>query len=287
MLQLSRARMIDRARFQAMSDIAESKVSALADKAAAMYKRQYREFADLYREGVSVKKAIARFQPKWQDDSIQLKALPALRMAVDGYRTGEALLGKKQAVAEMRAVVAAYDAKVISPAEIWSDIDDLIAVHMKPGITVWLKETSKIETVTTCAQIETRIQRAIKFYDDAGQGTNIEKIAKGLIQDGVADSPARAKLLARTTTVWTHNAGAMESYKDAGFSESEWMVTLDDATCEYCEQFDGKIETIGNTFASSGTVLIGTDTGRELTVGMSVEWPPLHPHCRCTIVPSG
>ncbi len=232
---------INRAGFQAIADIAESKVFALQRRATSTLNRHYREFTAMYLDGLTVNAVLAKLTPKWEDDLMEVKAKPALKMAVDGYRIGEALMGKKTAVREMTLIVAAHEAKVISPTEIWSDIDDLIAVHLKPDLASWVEETSKIETTTTAKQIEERVRQAVGYRDVDGHGYTTAQIAKQLVNDGVAGNRARGELMARTTTVWTHNAGAMSSYRDAGFSRSEWMVTFDDATCEYCKPFDGKV----------------------------------------------
>jgi hypothetical protein len=111
----------------------------------------------------------------------------------------------------------------------------------------------------------------------------------GRFQTAVAaQTEARAVLMARTTTSWAANDGAMMSYEDAGLSTSEWVASIDEAvTCPFCRAMDGETRPLGAKFASAGETLEGVEGGQTVTmrIGIDVYHPPLHPHCLCSLAP--
>ena len=65
---------------------------------------------------------------------------------------------------------------------------------------------------------------------------------------------------------------------------SDKLVTPDDALCEFCAVMDGvKIRTADN-FLPAGQRLEGAEGG-GLSSKFDVGHPPLHPNCRCVVVP--
>lgn len=85
----------------------------------------------------------------------------------------------------------------------------------------------------------------------------------------------RSLLIARTETLWSANEGQRmlwEQGQGAGAipptAQREYVVTPDDRLCAVCEPLDGKLYGIGES--------ITTEFG-------SVDSPPIHPNCRCTM----
>lgn len=86
----------------------------------------------------------------------------------------------------------------------------------------------------------------------------------------------RTEMIVRTESIRAVNYGQMELWNQAGDlglvnldrDEKEWVVTPDDALCEYCEPLSGMRVRINGVFDS------------ELG---SVSAPPLHPACRCSM----
>ena len=89
------------------------------------------------------------------------------------------------------------------------------------------------------------------------------------LQNGYAFSDSRAMMIARTETIKASNQGALAGYKASGVVEfKEWTTAEDDRVSEECEANgeEGAIP-LDATFSS------GDDA------------PPVHPNCRCVIVP--
>ena len=97
--------------------------------------------------------------------------------------------------------------------------------------------------------------------DDAlREGWSNEKLASEL-SDAWSFSSQRAEVIARTETAFADVAGNVALYKEAGVTEATW-IAADANPCDDCDDLDG--------------TSVPVDGDRM---------PPLHPNCRCDIVP--
>lgn len=88
-----------------------------------------------------------------------------------------------------------------------------------------------------------------------------------LIENNYAFSEARSMMIARTETAFADVAGNMVGYRESGVVKSKkWIVG--GACCELCQELEGVIVDLDDSFPSGGG-----------------DGPPLHPNCRCDIVP--
>lgn len=69
-----------------------------------------------------------------------------------------------------------------------------------------------------------------------------------------------------TESAFFNSAAQMDSFKDVGVEQFEFVATLDNRTSDICQEMDGKV------FKMS-----------EREIGVNV--PPLHCNCRSTTVP--
>lgn len=129
------------------------------------------------------------------------------------------------------------------------------------------------------ADIQSIFQNALK------DGRSITEVAREVRSLGIHSSRRWAERIARTESAWAHNRGVMENYSKNGVTKLYWYVTPDDALCDFCQQFDGKVVETLQPFAVEGEQV--SDGGdKELSPQpMNVTHPPLHPNCRCTILP--
>ena len=97
----------------------------------------------------------------------------------------------------------------------------------------------------------------------------------------------RAERIARTETLKTSNNATSWAYKQTGYITSKaWVVNPD--ACPQCEEFEGKTIPLDDAFLQVGesyTVGEGEDAQEYTNTYDTVEEPPLHPNCRCTIIP--
>lgn len=124
----------------------------------------------------------------------------------------------------------------------------------------------------------------------------------------------RAEMIARSETIRSSNAGARVSYREAGVLQIEWWTTEDDRRCPFCAEMHGRVINIDDQFWLEGqemTVEVPDASQRALIERLRPEawawsgveqreakgsltlrfnygdvgYPPLHPMCRCTILP--
>ena len=97
----------------------------------------------------------------------------------------------------------------------------------------------------------------------------------------------RAERVARTETIRASNYAAVETYKQSGIVEKKtWYTALDERTCPYCDLMHGRTISIEQPFYNEGELAPGVNTEIPLPLNYeTVEAPPLHPQCRCTVLP--
>lgn len=100
----------------------------------------------------------------------------------------------------------------------------------------------------------------------------------------------RATRIARTETLRASNFGALEAYKQSKVVEKkEWLTAKDERVCPWCGPLNGKQLDLSDPFAEKGQTINGkNESGKSvrLTVGLAdINMPPLHPNCRCTLIP--
>ncbi len=91
--------------------------------------------------------------------------------------------------------------------------------------------------------------------------------------------------IARTDSVWAYGEGEIATYIDAGIEKKRWLVTEDDLLCPYCLKFDAMVVGVNTVFVKEGR-RVAIDGGRRMGAAKwDIPPPPLHPNCRCALVP--
>ncbi len=96
----------------------------------------------------------------------------------------------------------------------------------------------------------------------------------------------RSIRVARTESLKAANRGALEAYKQSGVVVGkQWLTSEDELVCQWCGPLDGKIQATNQEFFHEGESYVGNE-GDLIKFNLeSIPTPPLHPNCRCTIVP--
>lgn len=128
-------------------------------------------------------------------------------------------------------------------------------------------------------------------------------------------SKYRATRIARTEVIWGQNEGAELGYIQSGVVlEKQWLTALDERTCPFCAEMNGKHIALGANFFNKGDSLVlpkpekiiksieittthgkwvyevynkyqKADSIRYVFNYEDIRHPPLHPHCRCCLIP--
>lgn len=98
----------------------------------------------------------------------------------------------------------------------------------------------------------------------------------------------RSERIARTETLKASNSATLDAYRQTGYVTAKaWSVNPD--ACEQCQEFDGKTVPLDDAFLEQGASYTVTgDDGEQTTYTNdydTIDEPPLHPNCRCTIIP--
>jgi HK97 family phage portal protein len=152
-----------------------------------------------------------------------------------------------------------------------------------PGVQSLLTQRSiVIRGMNRTIQKDTRA--AVAAGIELGEtGSQVRKRIEGVF--GFADKN-RATRIARTETIWALNAGAVEGYKQSGVvAAKEWSTAADERVCQWCGPMDGKIVGLEGDYFKMGDQFVGRDGGTLNFPIENVGHPPLHPQCRCAIVP--
>lgn len=101
-------------------------------------------------------------------------------------------------------------------------------------------------------------------------------------------SKERAQTIARTEVIRASSGGSKFAWKKAGVRELQWLAAEGDA-CPFCEELDGMIVGIDDSFVHEGEEIRAQDEdGNDIQMKVdyeSVDHPPVHPNCRCAIIP--
>lgn len=177
--------------------------------------------------------------------------------------------------------------------------DDLVKTEAEQAlIEVWLAQDYIISE-----KLEKQLMKNIeKFAWSIDTDTNkklqnnFEKILaewlsfdqwKDLLLDTFSElKTSRAELIVRTETVRAWNWGSELWRKESGVVEKKQRYTaLDERVCEFCWPMNWKIVWLSENYFNKNDVLIGAN-GHELKLDYSATpYPPLHPNCRCVILP--
>jgi HK97 family phage portal protein len=141
--------------------------------------------------------------------------------------------------------------------------------------------------------------RAVELVDELGKTTQVkvatvlsELVDEGATIDEMADEletrgfdPGRARRIARTETTRAMNRGQIDAWKQSEVvTGKKWLASPE--ACPFCEQLErsGETKAMDQDFLQVGDSV--TAEGKTLVVDYdAVTGPPLHPNCRCSLVP--
>ena len=117
--------------------------------------------------------------------------------------------------------------------------------------------------------------------DGLEEELSINQIRRNIIDKFSDFNKSQAERITRTEVIKTSNLGAQDAFEQSGVVEGkQWLATEDDRTDEACLELDGKIVELDNNYFEKGDKFMGIDLSYS-----DVGYPPLHPNCRCVILP--
>ena len=115
------------------------------------------------------------------------------------------------------------------------------------------------------------------------EGLAMEKIAATIVDFVENRSITTSLMIARTETIWASNAGAEFGYMQSGVVEGKMWLGGQVGICDICADMEGLTAPLGGSFDVSA-IMDKYGITFDYTAG-EMPFPPLHPNCRCTIIP--
>jgi SPP1 gp7 family putative phage head morphogenesis protein len=162
--------------------------------------------------------------------------------------------------------------------------DKSVIIYLQGLGLKWIDETFEALAKKLIAKIQLGLS----------EGIDIPQIKEEVneIFEGVDDVNAEA--IARTELSRALNFATLEAYIQSDVVVAkQWITALDERTCEFCKEMEGKVLPVKKNFWNKGSnmkVTYRDNDGKMKTESMkfdysSIPTPPLHVNCRCDTVP--
>jgi SPP1 gp7 family putative phage head morphogenesis protein len=127
----------------------------------------------------------------------------------------------------------------------------------------WLGENYSDRVWESKSTLESSLEKT--FLQGVVRGQNPRKIAEEMRND-LNGGYYRCERLARTEMIHAYNESTLQSYRDYNVKEYQFVCGLDERTCPDCGALDGEHFRIADKIEG-------------------VNYPVMHPNCRCTTIP--
>ncbi len=174
------------------------------------------------------------FGVKWTREMETLKKRFIYSMVAAGYKWADQEFGESTEGKQ----IGSPGPDIPLTAAIGEGDEFLIRARFK-DIDKWVDTTSLKESTTKAKKLQRSLEiastKTVKVISAAGReytrGRTVAELAKVIRRRGLADDMVRARMLARTGTIWAFNEGAQQRYRSAGVQAMQWVTTDDDALC--------------------------------------------------------
>ena len=120
------------------------------------------------------------------------------------------------------------------------------------------------------------------WSENEGTSADLKSILKDYFDSSEKD---RVDMIARTEVSRAVGFAQETVYQEVGAEGKQWITAEDEKVCEFCAEMDGKTTGVSDNFWDQGDSMMGSKGG-SLDLGFDdVSSPPLHPDCRCDLIP--
>ena len=151
-----------------------------------------------------------------------------------------------------------------------------------PEITAWLKEyTPKFSE--SLEDVNTKVLRR-ELIAGMEKGETIPELMVRVEKTFENWDKYRAEVIARTESNRAASRASLEAWKQSGVVKKKaWFANP--GACPWCVDMDGTTVSLERTFFDKGDVFTNA-AGNEMVLDyIATSSPPLHPNCRCSILP--
>lgn len=154
-----------------------------------------------------------------------------------------------------------------------------ISDAQKIAVTDNLKRMAKNYNEETIEKLTATLSAGLQ------EGESLSKLAKRVTTVYEEAKGYRAKRVAQTESLKASNNATNFAYKQTGYVKSmKWFANP--SHCGYCSTLDGKEVGLDDNFANLGEQIKDADSDAVYVLDYeNIKTPPVHPNCKCTIVP--
>lgn len=153
-----------------------------------------------------------------------------------------------------------------------------------PVVQKYLEES--IFRLADATTEETNAKLGKELAEGVESGEGVPKLRKRVQSVFSSMAKYRAERIARSEVIRATNWGTEKAYKESGVVEGKvWLTATDERTCEFCGPLDGREVGLSKNYFNKGDDVSGSEGGTLSVNYDNVAVPPLHPNCRCTIIP--
>lgn len=136
------------------------------------------------------------------------------------------------------------------------------------------------------SMLETDRDKIVEIIADGlSGGDSVNRIRNNIVDTFDEFSKVQAERITRTEVIRASNIGAEDAWRQSGVvTGKQWLTALDDRVDPLCEYMNGKIVSLSKSYFRKGEVLEVNGHKADFSYG-AVKEPPLHPNCRCTLLP--
>ena len=150
----------------------------------------------------------------------------------------------------------------------------------------------KTNSLQVAKEINTETEKQIRATLAQGMRENetIQELTARIMQVFGTASTYRAFMIARTEAAMAENYSDVVAWEQTGVVESkQWFTAEDEHVCGFCHEMDGVTITLKQSFFDKGDVMMFEDKNgkpHEMMLDFrTIGEPPLHPNCRCVLLP--
>lgn len=153
-----------------------------------------------------------------------------------------------------------------------TDLRKTVALQVKK-FAESLIETDKDKLVNMIAQ-------------GVADGNSIPVIRNEILQEFEEYSKMQAERITRTEVIRASNEGTLDAWKQSEVVEAkQWLTAEDERVSEDCMEMNGVIVGLEKDYDDEIRDILGNKKAGQILSYGHVEEPPLHPNCRCTLLP--
>lgn len=223
------------------------------------------------------------YRTKWSRELYRSQIRGGAQSSILGWSAASSLLsGAKQVGAETPEAFVGIGAP-----------EDFLRSPVDQEVDGYFRATSRKQAQSHADQVNKvfeRVKNRESIDPVTGKvdltGLDMGKVARGVMAEMSGWDKSYSRLITRTGIVWANNEGAVQKYIDVGITEKQWYATDDELTCPYCAEMHEKIVGVEGDFVGAGdSVRVEGGALRIPEQVGGIQHPPLHPNCRCVILP--